>query len=449
MLLAGLLVGCASAGARPAAKPAAAKRPAAVVASRPALPRAVAPVPAVVDGPAASGAPDPAAVDDAVPVPVPVDPTTRPYQVNGRTYVPHTEDLPIVERGLASWYGRRFHGRRTASGELYDMHAMTAAHPTLPLPSYVLVRNPANGREVVVRVNDRGPFHPGRIIDLSHVAAVKLGVGGLANVEVRRLTNDEIRTGAWRRDVGPMEGLWAAEDRRLALRRAEAQLAAAELLPVSGPPSTTVPGAVPTVVAAASAPAIAEAPLIAQAAASAPLITQAAASAPLIAQAAASAPLIAQVAASVPAPTVAAVAPSVRRSGPAHTEADSGRLPAPEGLVAAVPPAAGPASEPLRVAAAAPPVARGASSASGLALPVGLTGYWVQLGAFRVRDGAETFRRRVADEMAWIGPVLSVLSVDDLHRLQAGPYPSRDQAHGVAQRLREALRLAPVIVERQ
>ena len=74
-------------------------------------------------------------------------------------YVPITADRPFTERGLASWYGRKFHGRPTASGETYNMYAMTAAHPTLPIPSYVRVRNPANGREVIVRVNDRGPFH--------------------------------------------------------------------------------------------------------------------------------------------------------------------------------------------------------------------------------------------------------------------------------------------------
>ena len=127
----------------------------------------------------------------------------RPYEVLGKRYVPLTQDSPFTERGLASWYGRKFHGRRTASGEVYDMYAMTAAHPTMPLPSYARVRNPANGREVVVRVNDRGPFHPGRIIDLSYTAALKLDLlRGVAPVEVERLTSDAIRAGAWRREPG-------------------------------------------------------------------------------------------------------------------------------------------------------------------------------------------------------------------------------------------------------
>ncbi|MDQ6684091.1 MAG: septal ring lytic transglycosylase RlpA family protein [Pseudomonadota bacterium] len=124
----------------------------------------------------------------------------KPYQVLGRDYVPLTTDRPFVERGLASWYGGKFHGAPTASGEIYDMHAMTAAHPTLPLPSYARVRNPANGREVIVRVNDRGPFHPGRIVDLSHAAAKKLDLlRGVAPVELERLTFATIRSGDWRR----------------------------------------------------------------------------------------------------------------------------------------------------------------------------------------------------------------------------------------------------------
>ena len=124
----------------------------------------------------------------------------KPYQALGRDYVPMTRDLPFVEHGLASWYGRQFHGRRTASGETYDMYAMTAAHPTLPIPSYARIRNPANGREVIVRVNDRGPFHAGRIVDLSYAAALRLDLlRGVAPVELERITFDEIRTASWRR----------------------------------------------------------------------------------------------------------------------------------------------------------------------------------------------------------------------------------------------------------
>lgn len=125
----------------------------------------------------------------------------KPYEVLGQRHVPLTGDLPLNESGGASWYGRKFHGQPTASGEIYDMYAMTAAHKTMPIPSYALVRNPANGREVVVRVNDRGPFVGGRVIDLSYTAALKLGLlGGVAPVQVQRLTFADIRAGSWRRD---------------------------------------------------------------------------------------------------------------------------------------------------------------------------------------------------------------------------------------------------------
>jgi rare lipoprotein A len=120
----------------------------------------------------------------------------KPYEVFGQRYVPLTADLPLAESGGASWYGAKFHGLPTANGETYDMYAMTAAHKTMPIPSYARVRNPANGREIVVRINDRGPFASGRVIDLSYAAAVRLGVqGGVAPVEVRRITHAEIRAG--------------------------------------------------------------------------------------------------------------------------------------------------------------------------------------------------------------------------------------------------------------
>ena len=243
----------------------------------------------------------------------------RPYEVLGRNYVPMTQDRAFKERGLASWYGRKFHGRRTASGETYDMYAMTAAHPTLPIPSYARVRNPANGREVIVRINDRGPFHPGRIVDLSYTAALKLDLlRGVAPVELERITFAEIRSGAWRR----------------------------------GEP----------------APAVAPAP--------------------------------------APPPPVLDVA-----------------------TVAAAPDA--PPAEALRPLELAP------------------RGFWIQLGAFRQRDGAESFQRRVADELDWLAPRLAVFVDTPLFRLQAGPYASREEARDSAERVRDALQLVPLIVERR
>lgn len=112
-----------------------------------------------------------------------------PYEVNGQTYDILASTHNYKERGIASWYGTKFHGRKTSNGELYDLYAATAAHKTLPIPSYARVTNLDNGRSVIVRVNDRGPFHDDRLIDLSYGAAVKLGYmeQGTAPVEVEVL----------------------------------------------------------------------------------------------------------------------------------------------------------------------------------------------------------------------------------------------------------------------
>lgn len=113
----------------------------------------------------------------------------RSYVVHGKRYYTKASSQNHVERGLASWYGRKFHGRKTSSGERYDMHQMTAAHKTLPLPTYALVTNLDNGRRAVVRINDRGPFVHNRVIDLSYAAAKRLDMvqSGTARVEVRSI----------------------------------------------------------------------------------------------------------------------------------------------------------------------------------------------------------------------------------------------------------------------
>jgi rare lipoprotein A len=126
-------------------------------------------------------------VPDAVPRAEPLHKAAnRPYTALGKQYVPMTSLQPFRQRGMASWYGKKYHGQKTSSGETYNMYAMSAAHPTLPIPSYARVTNVANGRSVVVRINDRGPFLHGRVIDLSYAAAHKLGYiqAGAAQVEV-------------------------------------------------------------------------------------------------------------------------------------------------------------------------------------------------------------------------------------------------------------------------
>lgn len=129
-------------------------------------------------------------IPDAVPRLEPLHkPATRPYVALGKSYTPHTGLQPYKVQGIASWYGKRYHGQKTSIGEVYDMYAMTAAHTVLALPSYVRVTNLDNGRSIVVRVNDRGPFHADRVIDLSYTAAAKLDLigNGSGRVEVEAL----------------------------------------------------------------------------------------------------------------------------------------------------------------------------------------------------------------------------------------------------------------------
>ena len=147
------------------------------------------------DGPGAHPPADLGAIPNAVPKPEPlIAGANRPYEVLGQTFVPETRLKPFEQVGMASWYGRMFQGRKTSSGEPYDMYAMTAAHPTLPILSYARVTNLANGKSVIVKINDRGPFLHNRIIDLSYTAAYKLGMlgHGSTRVEVRSILPDQV-----------------------------------------------------------------------------------------------------------------------------------------------------------------------------------------------------------------------------------------------------------------
>ena len=247
------------------------------------------------DGPGANPPPNLDAVPDAEPKAEPLHRfANRPYQVFGKEYVPLASLGPFRERGVASWYGKRFHGVATSSGEPYDMYAMTAAHPTLPVPSYACVTNLTNGRSVVVRINDRGPFHADRAIDLSYTAAYRLGFAdaGSALVEVEA--------------VGPGTRVLAA----------------------SQPPASS------------------------------------------------------------PTPQIAA-------------------LPEPQAK-----------------------------------------GVYLQLGAFAVRENAESFRARMMREFAWLSEPIQVIAGDALFRLHVGPYRTQDEARAIAERIRAQVSLSPVLVIR-
>jgi len=159
------------------------------------------------DGPEAQPPANLDAVPDAVPRHEPLHRfANRTYVALGKPYTPQSERRPHSEEGMASWYGRRFHGKKTASGEPYDMYAMTAAHPTLPIPSYARVTSLKNGRSVVVRINDRGPFHSNRVIDLSYTAAHKLGYLGQGSARVRVESVDPADSGM--EDDASTEGLF-------------------------------------------------------------------------------------------------------------------------------------------------------------------------------------------------------------------------------------------------
>ncbi len=145
------------------------------------------------DGPP-KGNVDLATVKDAVPRSEPFSKTgNKPYVVFGKRYVPLKSNTGFKQKGTASWYGKKFHGKRTSSGEAYDMYKMTAAHTVLPIPSYAQVTNVNNGRSVIVRINDRGPFKHNRVMDLSYAAALKLDVvkTGTGQVEIVAISENK------------------------------------------------------------------------------------------------------------------------------------------------------------------------------------------------------------------------------------------------------------------
>jgi rare lipoprotein A len=206
------------------------------------------------DGPSTTDL-KPEDVADAVPR---AEPLARygnhsPYEVFGRKYHVLPSSKGYHERGTASWYGSKFHGRRTSSGEPYDMHLATAAHKSLPLPTYAEVTNLDNGRKIVVKINDRGPFKDGRIIDLSYGAALRLGMipTGTARVDVRAIDVDaseryvaqdappavpQVQAAAAGNDPGAEAGTWlqaGAYGRREGAEELAGQLRRADLNPVS------------------------------------------------------------------------------------------------------------------------------------------------------------------------------------------------------------------------
>jgi len=261
------------------------------------------------DGPAAQVPDNLDQIPDAVPKWEPLHkPATRPYVALGRQYTPNTAVKPYRARGIASWYGKKFHGQKTSIGEPYDMFAMTAAHTTLALPSYVRVTNPKNGKSVIVRLTDRGPFHANRIIDLSYAAANRLDLinSGSGEVEVEAII----------------------------------------------PPG---------------------------------------------------------------APGIALAQASATRPDPGERDSIAALL---------KPPAANaPSFVPER-------------------------GIFLQLGAFTQAENAENLKNHLTGELEWLSEPLRIFAAGNVHRLQLGPYASRDAAEQVAERIRQSLGYRPTIVTR-
>ena len=198
------------------------------------------------DGPGDNPPPGLRDVPDAVVKAEPLSKyANRPYVVFGKTYTPLLNDSPFSQRGVASWYGKKFHGQRTSSGELYDMYKMTAAHPTLPIPSYARITSLASGKQVVVRINDRGPFHASRIIDVSYTAALKLGLLGKGSHEVeleRLLPGDAERIATARRNAPLAEGVPEVASLMLEDRVTQENEARAEAPAAAEPPPKPAAG---------------------------------------------------------------------------------------------------------------------------------------------------------------------------------------------------------------
>ncbi|NUZ04272.1 septal ring lytic transglycosylase RlpA family protein [Piscinibacter koreensis] len=366
-----------------------------------------------------------------------------------RTQAPRSR---FSQRGLASWYGAQFHGRRTASGELYNMHALTAAHPTLPIPSYVRVRNPANGRTIIVRVNDRGPFHGGRILDLSYSAAARLDLRGVASVQIEGITFDEIRNGAWREASAdadaatgdgnsPEDFAVLATERLLAGFGDDGERTDATTEPAATPQrDRTRHAAARSAAVRAHRPAGPGASHLAQTASiDARLqVAGAGSEAGTTANAAGGATQVAM-AATNPAP---AAGPNPAATAVAAQEPIA---PTPPRDAAAVRVAAADMQPSGEAAAAREPIATGATATAGTRAG---RGFWVELGTFGQRRGAEALQRALDLKAAWLAPLLAVFD-ESLFKLQAGPFPSRRLALEAAERARAVLRLTPLIVDRR
>ncbi len=389
------------------------------------------------DGPGANPPADLDLVPDAMPrIEKYASGANRPYNVFGVDYVPDLSGASYKQRGVGSWYGRKFHGQRTSSGEIYDMYAMTAAHPTLPIPCYALVTNLQNGKSVIVRVNDRGPFLHNRVMDLSYAAALKLGYlsSGSGTIEVEMLQPSDIAAG------------------RIPITSNSLYIASAAAAGRRWDPGAT------TVAASSSS-------------SSSPTLAPATAT---IADAARPAKIMPTSGALDAAKPVAlAQADGASRDGlagvPATTTPSSLPIPPsstpPRARSLSTTPASTPPSS-ISLSSTPPSTdwqsTAGASRYADRGIPADLMpdapaavklpetatrgGFYLQLGAFRVRAGADSFASHVAREIdPLVAAKVQVSDQNGLYRVRIGPYAQRVDADSAATTLRSAI-AQPVMV---
>lgn len=378
------------------------------------------------DGPGRGTPPDVSRIADAVPRDEPIRAAnSRPYEVFGQRYVPMSKRGPYSETGVASWYGRKFHGQSTATGEPYDMYGMTAAHRTLPLPSYVRVTNLSNRRTVVVRVNDRGPFVKNRIIDLSWTAAKKLDFVDDGHTRVRVDV------------VGPGD-LQGDFDTSLAGAPASAPDRVADARPVA-PPRASLPAPVPQALPATAAPAtLAQTAPDVRVAAAPPTVSEA----PrvprgfVLVDRSAPAPEPAPASAAAPRPATAAAPPAFEpvSAGP-ELAAASPATAAPDNRAVAshrreTPPAT---TEPAPGSRAGASTQRAGESAPSAPSSGAL---YVQLGAFGSHAGAQAVLVQLREQLDWLADTLLLALEDGQFKVRAGPWDDRADAERAAARIR-------------
>lgn len=320
----------------------------------------------------------------------------KAYVVFGKTYTPMLDNQPFSQRGIGSWYGKKFHGQKTSSGELYDMYKMTAAHPTLPIPSYARITNISNGRQVIVRINDRGPFHTNRIVDLSFTAALKLDYLGKGSSELL------------------LERLLPADIEKMAENKKNSK------------PATLI----------APAPAPASASVLASAPISAPAVIETMPVAPMAT--ALLTPL--SVAASAPTSAAASVTAAATTTAVAVSNA-----PDPTVLAAMV---AGNTSTESQVAVTKPHMAMTAVPVpSVISTPNPASGFYLQFGAFGLRANAEATFTHLQSKLAQL-PAFEIVQQGTLYRLFSGPFATRDEANDAIQLALRIGVVKPIIVQR-